>query len=84
MQILKFGADWCSNCKQLSSVLDQTIYAGYVVDIDVDADPYLVGKYSVRSLPTLVVIDNEDKPVDTLVGMKNKRQLDEVLSKYFK
>lgn len=54
-----FGADWCSGCKQMKTMLKQNNVPFEEVDIDTDQGGDLAMQYAVRSLPTLVAVDDE-------------------------
>ncbi len=56
MQVLVFGAPWCASCKVLKKQLEGQSFAGFEIEhVDLDAQPELATKYSVMSLPTIVV-----------------------------
>ena len=57
-QILYFTASWCGPCRILGPIMEsvkgQVIYS----KLDVDAEQDLAVKYKVRSVPTLVLVEN--------------------------
>ena len=56
MQVLIFGAPWCASCKVLKKQLDGQTFPGFEIrHVDIEADPETATKYSVMSLPTVVV-----------------------------
>ena len=59
-QILYFTAKWCSNCETMSPVIAQIKKQkrAQVAEVDTDYDVSLVEKYNVRSVPTVVILDN--------------------------
>jgi thiol-disulfide isomerase/thioredoxin len=61
MKLLKFEADWCHSCDEQDALLAE-YYATPVEHIDVDEEIDRANKYSVRSLPTLVLLDEEGNP----------------------
>ena len=80
MKILKFSADWCHPCKKLTETLDQMVLP-YVVDSkDIDAYPGLASDYSVRSVPTMILVDDEGKELSRLVGPRTKADIMEWVS----
>lgn len=57
--LLDFWAEWCGTCKLLNPVLEELVKARpdvTVVKVDVGAQPQMANKFSVRTLPTLLVM----------------------------
>ena len=80
MNILKFFGSWCNPCKALSKNLED---AGIEhKSIDVDENEELTEKYNVMSVPTIVVIDEDDNEVGRFIGSLTKEQLLKELKKY--
>ena len=69
--LIDFYADWCGPCNRLSPIVDKVAKDNKdikVVRIDVDKNESLMTKYNVRSIPTLVVIEN-GKEINRSVGL---------------
>ena len=77
MKLLKFYASWCGPCKGLSMVLEgvKEQLPMPVEDIDIDADMDTARKYNVRSVPTMVVVNDDGSEVKRTVGMMNEKQI---------
>ena len=58
MKVLKFYATWCGPCKALSTTIEK-YYKGDVPieDIDIDANLDMARKYNIRSVPVVVLVD---------------------------
>jgi thioredoxin 1 len=57
-KILFFSASWCGPCKSFKPIMEQVSRELPVQFIDVDASPQLVAEYGVRSVPTVIIINN--------------------------
>ena len=67
--ILYFSAPWCEPCKRLSPVMDNLASEGIPVKkINIDYDVNNVERYKVASVPTLVLIDNNQNEIKRSVG----------------
>lgn len=73
--LLDLWADWCGPCHMLAPTIDQlsSELAGRVMvaKLNIDENPNTAGRYSVRSIPTLLVLKG-GKEVDRLVGVQSK------------
>lgn len=73
--LLDFTAAWCGPCGQIAPVLEALAaeYAGHVriVAVDVDREPDLAERYSVRSMPTLVLL-RDGREVGRVVGARSR------------
>ena len=73
-ELLKFQADWCSPCKQLSVIMKNADLGMPVTLIDIDYDTAMTTKYQIRGVPTLIVLE-DGKEVKRMSGVKNLDQL---------
>lgn len=81
MKALKFYADWCVPCKGLSQVINN---AGDKVtipieDINIDETSSNAADYKVRSVPTMILLNDQGAEVKRKVGTMNEQQLLEFL-----
>ena len=74
-------AEWCGPCKMLSPVIDELSEELSDVNfykLNVDESDEVVRKYSVMSIPTLLIFEAGELK-NTSVGFKNKDQVKELL-----
>ena len=79
--LLDFGAPWCAPCRMVVPVIEEI--AGERPDIkvgkiNVDEQPELASKFSIMSIPTLVVMKN-GKIVQQISGARPKSAILEML-----
>ena len=74
--LLDFYADWCGPCKMISPIIDEIAKESTidVAKVNVDKNQNLAAKYSVMSIPTLLVF-RDGKIVNQMVGAKPKNQI---------
>lgn len=82
MQLLKFEASWCQPCKILSRTLEQIALPCPVTVVDIDKDHKTAVEYGVRSVPTLILLDENHQIAVKIVGNKHKLELEETFSRY--
>jgi thioredoxin 1 len=76
-----FYADWCGPCKTQDPILEELEEEWGDVEfekIDVDQKQDVANEYQVRSLPTLVV-ENEEGVVERFVGVTQASDLEQAL-----
>jgi len=75
-KILYFTASWCAPCKQLSPTMSGLISKGMNVQkIDVDNDTQFSAKYGIRSVPTLLLVDENGNASGRLTGNRSEQEI---------
>ena len=77
-----FYADWCGPCKTQDPILEELEEELADVEfekIDVDEEQDVANEYQVRSLPTLIV-ENDDGVVERFVGVTQADEIADALS----
>ena len=70
-KVLRFTASWCQPCKMLARTLED-ISTDYPIEvIDIDENRELAIQYSVRGVPTLVML-KDDIETKRIVGMQTE------------
>lgn len=75
MKILKFEAEWCGPCKQMDKVIETIDFDVEIDKIDIDDNREALEKYSVRSVPTLIRVDDEGVELDRLIGSQGAEDI---------
>ena len=57
--MLYFSAPWCGPCKTLAPIVNELSSQINVRKINVDNDTELASKFGIRSVPTLVLDEND-------------------------
>ena len=76
--LVDFWAAWCGPCRMVAPVVEELAqeYEGKIgfAKLDVDQNPNTAGKYSIMSIPTLIIFKNGE-PVSHVVGFRPKAEL---------
>ncbi|MFB6075052.1 MAG: thioredoxin family protein [Haloarculaceae archaeon] len=76
-----FYADWCGPCKTQDPILEELLEdfpAVSLEKVNVDEQQDVANEYQVRSLPTLV-IENDDGIVERFVGVTQREDIESAL-----
>lgn len=78
MKILKFFSRTCGPCKQMSKTLEQ-VHGVEIKDLDIENEENieLIHKYNIRSVPTIIILDNNNRIIREFKGIV---ALDEIQS----
>jgi thioredoxin 1 len=78
-EVLKFYADWCGPCKMLSKTLENLKDNNIPIkEIDIDEQTDLAVQYNVRSVPTMVLLENGSE-IKRVVGSMSLDKVKEFL-----
>jgi thioredoxin-like negative regulator of GroEL len=74
--VFYFTADWCGPCKKVRPIVESMKQEGFQFQIiDVDSEESLVKQFSIRSVPTFILLDG-NKEIDRITGSKTKEELE--------
>ena len=75
-RILRFTASWCGPCKVLSENLQNAELNLPIEVVDIDVHPDIATDFGVRSVPTLVMMQ-ENIEVKRIVGALSSKEITE-------
>jgi len=76
-EVLYFSASWCVPCRQMKPIVEQ-LEADTGISfrkIDIDTDHITPEKYKVMSVPSFVLIDDDDQEISRAVGAQTGKEL---------
>lgn len=83
MKLLFFHSSWYGPCKALTPIVEELKLTYDIWDIDVDeAEDTTLVKYKIRSIPVLILEDDQGKELWKHVGSISKIDLENKLKEY--
>ena len=79
-KLLKFEADWCHSCDEQDELLAE-YDATPVEHIDVDEEMDRANMYNVRTLPTLVLLDEDGNPRWQTTGLTQPTEIQQEVAR---
>ena len=79
--LMDFWASWCGPCRMVAPLLDEIAAENpeiKVAKVNVDEEQELAAKFSIMSIPTMVVM-KDGKAVNQAAGARPKNQILELL-----
>ena len=80
MRLLQFKAVWCNPCKQQTKEFKENPVDVELEAIDVDEDDKdLATKYSIRSIPTMILVGDNDEVINRWTGVTKSSTINEFI-----
>lgn len=78
-KLVVFTASWCGPCQGFKPTLLE-LEQERLVYVDIDETPETRAQYEVRSVPTVILVDEEGKELQRLVGSQPLSKLQDLLN----
>lgn len=84
MKILKFTASWCQPCRHMDNIIfdlseeHRNLFES--IDVESESGIELAEDYRVKSVPTLVFLDNDGREVLRHIGLMTKSLLESTIN----
>lgn len=83
--LVDFFATWCTPCQMLAPILSQIAEESKdkikVCKVNVDEQNELAMKYDISSIPAIKIF-KDGKVVRSLIGLRSKSEIEEVINEY--
>lgn len=73
-QIYYFSGQWCQPCQTFGPIMEQIGKQIKVNKIDVDYEPDVQRRFNIQSVPTVILVENEQE-VKRFVGSRSYEQV---------
>ena len=81
--LMQFTAEWCGPCKMIGPILEELSQELEnkikIVKVDVDKNGEIAVKYSIRSIPTLIIINAREVKAQH-IGAASKAEIKEFIN----
>jgi len=74
-KVIRFTASWCNPCKMLAKTLESVKTDIPIEVIDIDEQPDLATEFGIRSVPTLVMME-DNVATKRLIGLKTIQEVE--------
>jgi len=71
MKYIYFSAPWCGPCKMLAPKMELVAEQVIVEKYNVDENMEIATQYGIRNVPTVILVDSENKELERFVGAKD-------------
>ena len=85
--MIDFWAQWCVPCKMIGPTLDKIDEENPRVsllklNVDDEENKGLLEEFSIRSIPTVILVNKSGEVLDRMTGNQTKEKIQEILSNH--
>ena len=85
--IVDFFAEWCMPCLMMSPIIEDLNekFRGKIKfgKVNIDENQELARKFNISSIPNLIIF-NDGKPINQIIGMASSKEIKEKIKKFLK
>jgi thioredoxin-related protein len=81
-KIIMFTADFCQPCKQIKQYLSDFKYVDRLKIADAEEDWELIEEYKIRNVPTILILDSQDKILHKHIGYIAQTEFENICGQY--
>lgn len=77
-----FTAAWCNPCRMFKPIVEQAAQetGKHITFVDVDQAPDMTQQYGIKSVPTIIVVNEIGQVVNRMTGAQSKSTITNLLS----
>ena len=84
MKVIKFYSPCCGQCKVITKQFKMFPVKAPIEDINVVDNPEMVDKYNIKSLPTIILLNDKDEVIETWHGIIKSEVINNKIKEYGK
>lgn len=81
MKLIKCSATWCGPCRsQHTEFENNPIVGAELVEVDIEEDTEIAEKYLIKSIPTMLLLDDNDNVIHKWIGYTKSADINKFIA----